>query len=147
MVFDDLSHIPSNNTCLNDMGYGKMACWHNRHISYIKSHTDDLLLSHSSDAWPGPQRLRALPRYNTTSTPRPTVLTPGSSLGSYIVLTYQHGYFVCTLFSLMCTQENFLVSHPSQIAPSKAHLTWRFFRDRLLKKKMHLVGMSTLLIL
>jgi uncharacterized membrane protein len=27
------------------------------------------------------------------------------------------------------------------------HLTWRFFRDRLPKKKMHLVGMDTLLIL
>jgi hypothetical protein len=26
-------------------------------------------------------------------------------------------------------------------------LTWRFFFDRLLKKKMHLVGMDTLLIL
>jgi hypothetical protein len=47
----------------------------------------------------------------------------------------------------MRTQENFLVGHSSQIAPSQARLTWRFFRDRLLKKKMHLVGMDTLLIL
>jgi hypothetical protein len=42
---------------------------------------------------------------------------------------------------------NFPVGHPSQIAPNQAHLTWRFFRDRLQKKKMHLIGMNTLLIL
>jgi hypothetical protein len=47
----------------------------------------------------------------------------------------------------MCTRENFPVSYPSQIAPSQARLPWRFFRDRLLKKKMHLVGMDTLSIL
>jgi hypothetical protein len=52
-----------------------------------------------------------------------------------------------TLSSLMRTRENFMVGHPSQIAPSQARLTWRFFRDRLPKKKMHLVGMITLLIL
>ena len=79
--------------------------------------------------------------------PRPAVLTYGSSLGSYIVPTDQHRSFVHTLFSLMCTQENFPVGHPSQIAPSQARLTWRFFRDRLPKKKMHLIGMDTLLIL
>jgi hypothetical protein len=55
--------------------------------------------------------------------------------------------FVHTLSSLMRTRENFPVGHPSQIAPSQALLTWRFFRDRLPKKKMHLVGMNTLLIL
>jgi hypothetical protein len=84
-------------------------------------------------------------------TPRPVpgsaVLTPGSSLGSYIVPTDQHGSFVHTLSSLMRTRENFRVGHPSQIAPSQARLTWRFFRDRLPKKKMHLVGMNTILIL
>jgi hypothetical protein len=79
--------------------------------------------------------------------PGPAVLTPGSSLASYIVPTDQHESFVRTLSSLMRTLENFLVGHPSQIAPSQAHLTWRFFRDRLLKKKMHLVVMITLLIL
>jgi hypothetical protein len=47
----------------------------------------------------------------------------------------------------MRTRENFPVGHPSQIAPSQARLTWRFFQDRLPKKKMHLVGMITLLIL
>jgi hypothetical protein len=47
----------------------------------------------------------------------------------------------------MRTRENFLVGHASQIAPSQAHLTWRFFWDRLPKKKMHLVDMITLLIL
>jgi hypothetical protein len=52
-----------------------------------------------------------------------------------------------TLSSLMCTRENFPVGHPSQIAPSQARLTWRFFRDMLSKKKMHLVDMITLLIL
>jgi hypothetical protein len=54
---------------------------------------------------------------------------------------------VRTLSSLMRTRENFPVVHPSQIAPSQARLTWRFFLDRLPKKKMHLVGMDTLLIL
>jgi hypothetical protein len=44
-------------------------------------------------------------------TPRPipglAVLTPGSSLGSYIVPTDQPGSFVCTMSSLMHTRENF----------------------------------------
>jgi hypothetical protein len=82
-----------------------------------------------------------------TVTPRPI---PGpavlSSLGSYIVPIDQHRSFLRTLSSLMCTRENFPIGHPSQIAPSQARLTWRFFRDRLPKKKMHLVGMDTLLI-
>jgi hypothetical protein len=84
-------------------------------------------------------------------TPRPilgpAVLTPGSYLESYIVPTDQHESFVRTLSSLMRTRENFSVSHPSQIAPSQARLTCRFFRDRLPKKKMHFVDMITLLIL
>jgi hypothetical protein len=79
--------------------------------------------------------------------PGPMVLTPGSSLASYIVPIDQHESFVRTLSSLMRTRENFPVGHPSQIAPSQARLTWRLFRDRLPKKKMHLVGMDTLLIL
>jgi hypothetical protein len=79
--------------------------------------------------------------------PRPVVLTPGSSLGSNIVPTDQHGSFVRTLSSLMRTRENFSVGHPSQIAPSQARLTWRFFWDRLPKKKMHLIDINTLLIL
>jgi hypothetical protein len=79
--------------------------------------------------------------------PGPAVLTPGSSIGSYIVPIDQHGSFVHTLSSLMRTRENFPVSQPSQIAPSQAHLTWRFFQDRLPKKKMHLVGMYIILIL
>jgi hypothetical protein len=54
---------------------------------------------------------------------------------------------MCTLSSLMRTRENFPVGHPSQIAPSQARLTLRFFRDRLSKKNMHLIGMDTLLIL
>jgi hypothetical protein len=47
--------------------------------------------------------------------------------------------------SLLCT----LCPHScaSQIASSQERLTWRFFRDRLPKKKMHLIGMDTLLIL
>jgi hypothetical protein len=79
--------------------------------------------------------------------PRPAILTSGSSLGSYIVPTDQHESFVRTLSSLMRTRGNFPVGHPSQIAPSQARLTWRFFRDSLPKKKMHLVGMDSLLIL
>jgi hypothetical protein len=73
--------------------------------------------------------------------PGPAVLTPGSSLGSYIVPIDQHESFVCTLSSLMHTEKKFPAGHPSQIAPSQAHLTLRFFQDRLPKKKMHLVGM------
>jgi hypothetical protein len=45
--------------------------------------------------------------------PGPAVLTPCSSLGSYIVPTDQHGSFVRTLSSLMRTRENFRVCHPS----------------------------------
>jgi hypothetical protein len=82
---------------------------------------------------------------NTLSTIGLTVLTPGSSLGLYIVPTDQHVSFVRTLYSLMHTQENFPIGHSSQIAPSQARLTWRFFWVRL--NKMHLVGMSILLIL
>jgi hypothetical protein len=60
-----------------------------------------------------------------TSRPLPVlvVLTPGSSLGSYIVPTDQHGPFVRTLSSLMRTRENFPVGHSSQIALSQARLT------------------------
>jgi hypothetical protein len=54
---------------------------------------------------------------------------------------------VRTLSSLMHTRENFSVGHSSQIDPSQARLTWRFFQDMLLKKKMHLIDMDTLLIL
>jgi hypothetical protein len=71
---------------------------------------------------------------NCIQIPGPAVLTHDSSLGSYIVPTDQHGSFVRTLSSLMCTRENFSVGHPSQIAPSQARLTWRFFRDRLPKR-------------
>jgi hypothetical protein len=81
---------------------------------------------------------RALSHYCSVTPrpiPGPAVLTPGSSLGSYIVPTDQHESFVRTLSSLMRTQENFPVGHPSQIAPSQARLTWRFFRDRLPKKR------------
>jgi hypothetical protein len=86
-------------------------------------------------------------RCNTPSTLGPTILTPRSSLGPCIVLTDQHESFVRTLSSLMRTRENIPVGHPSKIAPRQARLTLRFFRDRLPKKKMHLVGMDTLLIL
>jgi hypothetical protein len=54
--------------------------------------------------------------YSIYVTPRPipglAVLTPGSSLGSYIVPTDQHESFVRTLSSLMRTRENFPVGHP-----------------------------------
>jgi hypothetical protein len=94
-----------------------------------------------------PRGLALIPLVTPRPIPGPAVLTPGSSLGSYIVPTDQHESFARTLSSLMRTRENFPVGHPSQIAPSQARLTWRFFRDRLPKKKMHLVGMITLLIL
>jgi hypothetical protein len=77
----------------------------------------------------------------------PAVLTHSSLLGSYIVPTDQHESFVRTLSSLMRTRETFPVGRPSQIDPSQVGLTWRFFRDSLQKKKMHLIGMNTLLIL
>jgi hypothetical protein len=83
--------------------------------------------------------------------PRPIpgsmVLTPGSSLGSYIVPTDQLRSF-CAHFVLTHAHPRKLLDRsPIQIAPSQARLTWRFFRDRLPKKKTHLVGMDTLLIL
>jgi hypothetical protein len=92
-----------------------------------------------------PQGSALIPLVTPRPIPGPAVLTPDSSLGSYIVPTDQHGSFVRTLSSLMRTRENFPVGHPSQIAPNQARLTCRFFRDRLPKKKMHLVGMDTLL--
>jgi hypothetical protein len=90
--------------------------------------------------------------YNVTPRPilGPVVLTPGSSLGSYIVSTYQHEFFVCTLSSLIpsyAPEKTYQsVTHP-KIDTSQARLTCRYFRDRLPKKKMHLFNMSTLLIL
>jgi hypothetical protein len=94
-----------------------------------------------------PQGSALIPLVTPRPIPGPAILTPGSSLGSYIVPTDQHGSFVHTLSSLIRIRENFPDGRPSQIAPSQARLTWRFFRDRLSKKKMHLVGMDTLLIL
>jgi hypothetical protein len=94
-----------------------------------------------------PRGSALIPFVTPRSNPGPVILTPRSSLGSYIVPTDQYESFVRTLSSLMRTRENFPVGHPSQIAPSQARLTWRFFRDRLPKKKMHLVDMITLLIL
>jgi hypothetical protein len=94
-----------------------------------------------------PRESALIPLVTPRPIPEPAVLTSGSSLASYIVPTDQHESFVCTLSSLLRTRENFSVGHPSQIAPSQACLTWRFFRDRLPKKKMHLVGFITLLIL
>jgi hypothetical protein len=97
-----------------------------------------------------PVKLRGsalIPLVSPRPIPGPAILTPGSLLGLYIVPTDQHEPFVHTLSSLMRARENFSVGHPSQIAPSQAHLTWRFFRDRLPKKKMHLICMDTQLIL
>jgi hypothetical protein len=94
-----------------------------------------------------PRGSALIPLITPRPIPGPAVLTPGSSLGSHIISTDQHESFMHTLSSLMRTRENFPVGHPSQIAPSQARLTWRFFRDRLSKKKMHLVGLDTLLIL
>jgi hypothetical protein len=71
--------------------------------------------------------------------PGPTVLTHDNSLGSYIAPTDQHGSFVRTLSSLIHTREKFPDGHPSQITPSQARLTWRFFRDRLPKKRCTLL--------
>jgi hypothetical protein len=93
-----------------------------------------------------PQGSALIPLVTPRPITGPAILTPDSSLGPYIVPTDQHESFVRTLSSLLSTRENFLVGHPSQISPSQARLTWRFFRDRL-PKKMHLIGMNTLLIL
>jgi hypothetical protein len=53
---------------------------------------------------------------------------------------------MCTLSSLMRTRENFSVTHP-KIALDQVRLTQRFFQVSLPEKKIHLVSMSTLLIL
>jgi hypothetical protein len=60
--------------------------------------------------------------------------------------TDQHGSFVHTLSSLMRTRENFSVGHQSQISPCQACLFGGSFEIGF-RKKMHLVGMDTLLIL
>jgi hypothetical protein len=71
-----------------------------------------------------------------------------AALQDHILSLQTNTSLLCTLCPHSCAPEkNFSVVHPSQIAPSQARLTWRFFRDRLPKKKMHLVSMDTLLIL
>jgi hypothetical protein len=82
-----------------------------------------------------PQGSALIPLVTSRPIPGAAVLTPDSSLRSYIILIDQYESFVRTLSSLMCTRENFPVGHPSQIAPRQARLTWRFFRDRLPKKE------------
>jgi hypothetical protein len=94
-----------------------------------------------------PRGLALIPLVTPCLISGPAVLTPDSSLWSYIVPRDQHESFVRTLSSLMRTWENFPIGQPSQIASSQARLTWRFFLDRLQKKKMHLICMDTLLIL
>jgi hypothetical protein len=56
---------------------------------------------------------------NTPSNPGPVVVTPDSSLGSYIVPPDQHESFVRTLSSLMRTRENFPVGHPYKLLQAK----------------------------
>jgi hypothetical protein len=94
-----------------------------------------------------PRGSALIPLVTSRPIPGPAVLTSDSSLGSYIIHTDQHESFVRTLSSLMRSRENFPIGHPSQIAQSQACLTWRFFRDKLPKKKMQLVGIITLSIL
>jgi hypothetical protein len=81
-----------------------------------------------------PRGSALIPLVTPRPIPKPVALTLGGSLGSYIVPTDQHMSYVRTLCSLMRTRENFPVGHTSQIAPSQARLTCRFFRDRLSKK-------------
>jgi hypothetical protein len=84
---------------------------------------------------------------NTSFTLEPAVLTSESPLGSYIIPTYQHESFVRTLSSLLCTQEDFPIGHPSQDFSRPRTLNLEVLLRQLPRKKMHLVGMSTLLIL
>jgi hypothetical protein len=117
-------------------------------VTTLGPHAPCAIYSNPSPHTPMKHRGSALiPLVTPRPIPGPTVLTPGISLGSFIVPTDQHETFVRTLSSLMRTRENFSIGHPSQIAPSQARLTWRSFRDSLPKKKMHLVGMDTLLII
>jgi hypothetical protein len=55
---------------------------------------------------------------------------------------------LCTLYPHSCTPKKTYrsLNHP-KIALGQARLTERFFLDKLPKKKMHLIDMSTLLIL
>jgi hypothetical protein len=120
-----------------------MPCDHSRPICAMR-HIPELPNPHTPVK---PRGSALIPFVTPHPIPGSAVLTPGSSLGSYIVPTYQYEAFVHTLSSLMRTRENFPVGHPSQIAPSQAHLTCRLFRDMLPKKKMYLIDISTLLIL
>jgi hypothetical protein len=72
--------------------------------------------------------------------------------------SWQHSRFIYCLHGptrVFCVHFVLTPAHPRKlpgrspilIALSQARLTWRFFRDRLPKKKMHLVGMDILLSL
>jgi hypothetical protein len=57
-----------------------------------------------------------------------------------------------SLFNALCPhscapKKTFWSVIDPKISLGQARLTWMFFRRRLLKRKMHLIGMSTILIL
>jgi hypothetical protein len=70
------------------------------------------------------------------------------ALQDYIPSPQTNISLLCTLCSHSYAPKKtfYSVTH-SKIALGQTRLTWRFFQDRLMKKKMHLVGMSTQLIL
>jgi hypothetical protein len=80
-----------------------------------------------------PRGSALIPLVTPRPIPGPAVPTPGSSL-DHISSPQTNTGILCALSSLMRTRENLPVGHPSQIAPSQARLTWRFFRDRFPKK-------------
>jgi hypothetical protein len=110
-----------------------------RHVSYART--------------PSPHTRRETVRVdsnticNTPSTPRPVVLTPDSFLGSLSSPQTNTG-LLCALCPQSCAPEKTSrsVTHP-KIDLGQTRLTYRFFRDRLPKNKIYLVGMSILSIL
>src|SRR6266540_2586430 len=108
-----------------------------RHAPYVRA---------SSPHTPVKPRGSALIPFVTPRPLRTGGSYPGSSLGS---LDYPHrptlvfpAHFILTRAHPGRTSRS--VTHP-QIAPGQARLTWRFFGDELSEKKMHLIGMSSLI--
>jgi hypothetical protein len=71
-----------------------------------------------------------------------------ATLWDHLSFTQTNMSLLCTLCPHSCAPDNTsrFVTHP-KITPGEARLTWRVFRDRLQKKKIHLASMSILLIL
>jgi hypothetical protein len=83
-----------------------------RHVSYTRTPNPHTLVK--------PRGSALLPLVTPRPIPGPAVLTPVSSLVSYIVSTDQTDSFVRTMSSLMRTRENFSITHPKLLQAKHA---------------------------